>query len=148
MAEHIGIVKEIENIGFARVITDRKGACGGCESNPSGCRSCLSGVKMESRVANPAGASVGDVVKVELSSRELFSGAVILYLLPVVALMAGAFAGTGAAPGLGWSELSGGLIGALIGLVLGYILVIALDHNTGVRRRLMPRITKVVSPSV
>lgn len=148
MAEHMGIVKEIENNDFARVLTGRKKACGGCESNPGGCRSCLAGTKMESRVANRAGARVGDVAKVGLSSRELFSGAIILYLLPVAALMAGAFAGTAAAPRLGGSEPSVGLIGALIGVVCGYLAVIALDRNARVRRRLMPRITEVVSSQI
>ena len=145
MAEHIGIVKEIEGDGFARVLTDRKGACSGCESNPAGCRSCLTSAKMESRVANPVGARTGDVVKVELATRELFTGAAILYLLPVITLLAGALGGTGAAPALGWSELTGGLAGAAVGMILGYLVVIALDCNAAVRRRLMPRITNVVS---
>jgi positive regulator of sigma E activity len=36
MAEHIGIVVKTESSDFAQVVTDRKGACGGCQSNPDG----------------------------------------------------------------------------------------------------------------
>ena len=60
-------------INYAQVVTDRKGACGGCQSSPGGCRSCLTGAKMESRVANPVSAEPGDLVKVHLSSTNLFT---------------------------------------------------------------------------
>ena len=62
MAEHIGIVIKKESDRYAQVVTDRKGACGGCQSTPHGCRSCLASAKMESRVANPLGAQAGDLV--------------------------------------------------------------------------------------
>ncbi len=146
MAEHIGIVKTVENDRFALVVTDRKGACGGCESGPGDCRGCLANAKMESRVANPVMASKGDVVRVRLTSGRLFTGAAVLYLLPVFTLIFGAFAGTATAPFWGWSELPGALAGALTGLVLGYLLVIALDRNVNVRAHLTPQITEVLAP--
>jgi sigma-E factor negative regulatory protein RseC len=79
MAEHIGIVIKTESNNYAQVVTDRKGACGGCQSSPGGCRSCLTGAKMESRAANPIGVKPADLVKVHLSSANLFTGAAILY---------------------------------------------------------------------
>ena len=79
MAEHIGIVIKTESSNYAQVVTDRKGACGGCQASPGGCRSCLTGAKMESRMTNPIGAEPADLVKVHLSSTNLFTGAAILY---------------------------------------------------------------------
>ena len=48
---------------------------------------------MVSEAANPVCAKVGDLVKLHLASSSLFTGAAILYLLPVLGLLAGAFAG-------------------------------------------------------
>lgn len=45
MADHIGIVVKIDSSNYAHVVTDRKGACGECQSTPGGCRSCLASVK-------------------------------------------------------------------------------------------------------
>ncbi|CAB5139549.1 hypothetical protein D3OALGA1CA_3781 [Olavius algarvensis associated proteobacterium Delta 3] len=84
MADHIGIVIKTDSNNYAHVVTDRKGACGGCQSTPGGCRSCLASAKMESRVANPIGAEAGDLVNVRLASANLFTGAAIMYLMPVV----------------------------------------------------------------
>ena len=51
MAEQIGIIVENEANGLARVLTDRRGACGGCHSGPSKCHGCLStSGKLESHV--------------------------------------------------------------------------------------------------
>ena len=75
MAQQIGLIRENQKDGYAVVITDRKGACSGCHTGGDGCRSCLSGAKLESRVANPINAREGDVVKITLKSSELFKGA-------------------------------------------------------------------------
>ena len=148
MAEHIGIVIKTEPNNFAQVLTDRKGACGGCQSTPHGCRSCLASVKMESRVANPLGAEPGDLVKVFLSSSNLYTGAAILYLLPILGLLLGAFIGIWASTALGLSKSFGSIGGAAAGLGLGYVAVIGLDRSPRIRRRIMPTITAILTPKV
>ncbi|HSO18955.1 MAG TPA: SoxR reducing system RseC family protein [Desulfosarcina sp.] len=148
MAEHIGIVIKKESDKYAQVVTDRKGACGVCQSTPHGCRSCLSSAKMESRVANPLGAEPGDLVKIHLSSENLYLGAAILYLIPVIGLLIGAFIGA-------WVSLTYGLTGAVAivgsaaaGLVIGFAVVMVLDRTAGIRRRIMPTITSVLTTNV
>lgn len=148
MAEHIGIVIKKESNRYVRVITDRKGACGGCHATAHGCRGCLTSSKMESRVANPLGAEPGDLVKVHLSSRGLFTGAAILYLLPVLGLLSGAFTGTWAAAAYGVAESFGSVGGAVAGLAMGFVGVIALDRSPRVRSRIMPTITAIVKTKV
>lgn len=145
MAEHIGIVIKKEPGRYARVVTDRKGACGGCQSTPHGCRSCLSSAKMESRVANPVGAEPGDLVKIHLSSENLYFGASILYLLPVIGLLLGAFTGAWMSAANGLSEMIGTIGGSAAGLGLGFAGVIVLDRTAGLRRRIMPTITTVLT---
>lgn len=146
MAEHLGIVIKTVSGKYAQVVTDRKSACGGCQSTPSGCRSCLASAKMESRVANPVSAEVGDLVKIHLSSTDLLSGAAILYLLPILGLLIGAFTGVWASTAFGFTEIFGSTGGAIIGLGIGYSAVIALDRSPSIRRRIMPTITDIVTP--
>jgi sigma-E factor negative regulatory protein RseC len=103
---------------------------------------------MESRVANPLGAQPGDLVKVHLSSSGLFTGAAILYLLPIFGLLLGAFIGVWASTAYGVSESFGSIGGAAAGLGIGYVGVIGLDRSPRIRRRIMPTITAIMSPKV
>ena len=148
MAEHIGIVIKAGSGTYAQVVTDRKGACGGCQSTPGGCRSCLVSAKMESRVANPVRAKAGDLVKIHLSSTNLFTGAAILYLLPILGLLTGAFTGAWVSTVFGLAEIFGSLGGAITGLIVGYTAVITLDRSPSLRRRIMPTITQIMAPNV
>ncbi|MBU4317481.1 MAG: SoxR reducing system RseC family protein [Proteobacteria bacterium] len=146
MAENIGIVIKTEPENYATIIANRKGPCGGCRPNHGGCHSCLEGAsKVESRVVNPVDARVGDLVRVHLSTSRLFAGAAILYLLPVFGLMAGAAAGTSLLTVLGLAEMSGAIIGAMLGLGFSVTAVYLLDKSNGVRNRIMPTITKVLT---
>ena len=145
MVEQRGIVIEAGPDGWARVITDRKGACGGCHTSHGGCSGCLSTAKMESRVANPVGAKPGDIVRVTLRSSDLFKGAALLYLLPVVLLMGAALAGSAIAVAAGAQDSYGSILGAAVGLAAGFFIVIRADRSQWARKRLSPAITAVVA---
>ena len=142
MAEQIGIVVDKEAKGLARVLTDRKGACGGCHSGPSKCRGCLStSAKLESHVANPVNAGIGDVVKITISRRDLFQGAALMYLLPIVTLVAGAVGG------FWWMSDAGSVMGGLAGLGLGFWAVMRLGRSRRLSSRMTPKITEIVTHS-
>lgn len=144
MVEQIAILRENLDGGLAVVVTDRKGACSGCQSG-GGCHSCLSAAaKLESRAANPINAQAGDVVKISLSVSDLIKGALILYLLPVACLIAAAVIGGRMAEGLGWSETTGAVLAAGVGLVAGEGFVMLLDRGRYVGRHMMPTITSLL----
>lgn len=145
MAEQIGIITGIAPDGLARVLSDRKGACGGCHSGHGGCRSCLAGSKFESRVTNTVGAQPGDIVKVRLNSSSFFKGAALLYLLPIAALMIGAFSGTWGAGKIGWQQTTGAILGAIAGIGIAGLLLIRLDRSQSARRSLTPSIVEILS---
>ena len=147
MAEQIGVVIDSEPNGWARVITDRRDACGGCDTKPDTCKSCLTSAKLESRVSNPLNAQAGDIVKISLPTADLFKGAAVLYLLPVAAVMAGAFAGLWAGGLLGLSGGTGPIIGGLLALVGGFWLVVKIGRSRELGRQMTPAITSVVSKS-
>ena len=107
MAENIGIVIKAEADNHAQVVVDRKGACGGCRPTGGGCRSCLASAKIQSRVANPVNAKTGDLVKIHISSANLFSSAAILYLIPVLDFSSVPLPVTGHSPRSGLPTHSG-----------------------------------------
>lgn len=142
MAEQIGIVVDNETNGLARVLTDRKGACGGCHSGPSKCRGCLTtSAKLESHVANPINAGIGDVVRITIDQRELFRGAALMYLLPIATLI------VGAAGGFWWMSDTGSVLGGLAGLGFGFGAVTRLGRSRRLSSRMTPQITAIVTPS-
>ena len=148
MAEQIGIVIQTEPGGWARVLSDRKGACGGCHGDHGGgCRGCLTSAKFESRVTNPVGAKAGDVVRISLRTEDLFKGAAVLYVLPVIALLIGAFAGAWIAGHIGWSASVGGVFGAFAGISAAAVLLIRVNRSKWARQRLTPTVLGVVSSS-
>jgi len=146
MAEQIGIVIENEANGMARVVTDRKGACGGCHSGASKCRSCLTSAKLESHVVNPINAGVGDVVKITISQANLFKGAAIMYLLPIATLILGAVGGVWLGGTSGWGD-SGSVLGGLAGLVFGFWAVTRLGRSRRLSRQMTPTISEIVTAS-
>jgi len=147
MAERIGIVLKSETNGWARVVTDRQGSCGGCHSGVAGCRTCLAGSKIESRVTNPINARSGDVVKISLPSASMFKGAALFYILPIAGLILGAFGGLGFGGLLGWDESTGAIIGGLTGLAASVWVVVRLGRRPALSRKLTPAITAVIQAS-
>ena len=149
MPENIGIVIKTEPNDYAQVLLDRKSACGGCESSGSGCHSCLASAnKIQSRVVNKIGAKVGDVVKIQLSFGSLSTGAAVLYLVPVIGMLCGAFAGPWLVNLLNIAEVSGSILGALCGLVFGFIIVIFIDRSSRMRKKITPTVTEIVTPGI
>jgi len=147
MAEQIGIVLQNQVNGWARVVTDRKGACGGCKPSSGACSSCLTSAKLESRVSNPINAKAGDMVKITLSSAVLLKGAAILYLLPIAFLILGAVCGMWIGDMWGWSDSIGAIAGSMSGLAVGFWGVIHLGRSRKFTKQMTPVITSIVAPS-
>jgi sigma-E factor negative regulatory protein RseC len=143
MAERIGLVLQTFDNGMAEVVTDRRGACGGCEDS-HGCRSCLNSAKLITMVRNSAGAGEGDVVSIYLKESALWTGAVFLYIVPILWLMAGAF--VGASVGSGWAtgETGGAILLGLLGLAIGFVLVRLISTSASFGPKIVPRIVRVV----
>ena len=143
MAERIGLVLHRLDNGMAEVVTDRKNACGGCEHS-HGCRSCLTSAKMVATVKNPVGADQGDVVSIYLKETALWTGAVFLYIIPVLWLLAGAF--VGASIGGNWEigETGAAILVGLLGLALGFMMTMAVTRFSSFGPKLVPQITRIV----
>jgi sigma-E factor negative regulatory protein RseC len=87
--QEVGIVKSIEG-STARVIISREGSpCEKC--NQDTCTIPEKGIEAEA--INAAGAKVGQKVKVNMTSNTYYKGALLIYVLPIVALIGGAILG-------------------------------------------------------
>ncbi|MEJ2477624.1 MAG: SoxR reducing system RseC family protein [Desulfobacterales bacterium] len=143
MAERIGIVLHTLDNGMAEVVTDRRNACGGCEKS-HGCRTCLASSKMVSTVQNPAGAGQGDVVSIYLKESALWTGAVFLYIVPILWLMAGAFVGSSLGRNWSMGETGAAILLGLLGLALGFLMARVISKSSSFGPKIVPRIVRVV----
>lgn len=119
----------------ALVESTQGGGCGSCD-NENGCGSgklsqLFCSEPRRFRVRNDANAQVGTLVQVTLPEGVLLQSALLMYILPLALLMAGALAGAqwaqDAASADGYAA-----IGGLTGLVCGFVLAKVLS----LRRRL------------
>lgn len=143
MTERIGVVVSVLDNHTAEVMTDKKSACGGCADTRS-CKSCLSGGdKVIAVVRNEPHAGPGDLVVVEHTKGALWSSAALFYLLPVLGLMAGAFAGLAMAGGWGLDESDVAVLFSLAGLGAGLLAVFFVSRSVYAKDRLVPRIIRI-----
>ena len=84
----------------ARVQTLRSGSCGSCKAK-GGCSGLGGGREARVWVADPLGVAVGDRVVIAVPGATVVRASLFLYLVPVLALLAGAVLGNRLAPDLG-----------------------------------------------
>ena len=141
MAQEKGLVTGITENGWARVETDRNDACSHCSSCrvSFGCNS-----EMTVNAINRAGAGVGDLVSMHLSSGTIMKSAAILYLIPVVGLISGAFLGDELSTRVAMSKTSVVALVSIAGFILGYIITVLISRWMSTRRTLSPIITRII----
>lgn len=145
MSYRIGIVRKTEPNGYAQVETERKTVCGECEHQKMICYGCLLHPKIVGRVANPVGAGKGDTVKVYLSSKKLFLAAGLFYLVPMLALLLGAFLGLSISGTFNLPESAATLGSAVAGFLLGILIVTLLGRTNLLTKLFQPVITTIIS---
>lgn len=107
---------------YAWVETGRRGACGSCSAE-KGCGTASLGRlfnpgPVQVRAQNRAGAREGDAVVVGLQDEILVRSSLVVYLLPLVFMLAGAMMAQALAKSEGWVALAG-----LAGLGAGFAVV-------------------------
>jgi sigma-E factor negative regulatory protein RseC len=141
MAQEKGLVTSITQDGWAQVETDRNDACSHCTSCrvSFGCNS-----EMTVNAINSAGAGVGDLVSIHLSTGTIMKSAAILYLIPVAGLISGAFLGDELGTRLAMSKTSAVALLSIAGFILGYIITTLISRWMSARRTLSPIITRII----
>jgi len=113
-------VTEVLKKGLCKVEMKRESACGG---NCASCGGCASADETVIALAvNAAGAAVGETVIVETRGKDIYSIAALVYLVPVILMIAGYIAASAlfdfsSAPGIG--SAVGFATGVLIAVLYG-----------------------------
>jgi sigma-E factor negative regulatory protein RseC len=144
MIEAQATVMKIE-AGVTYVRTNRKSACGSCNSSGD-CGSTslirlLGGREVMYRAVNEVGAQVGDEVMVGVEEAALARGSAAAYLVPLLFLVLGAAAGT-ALGGTPANRDALAVLGALAGLAAGFAALKWFSGRISVARQYQPVILR------
>ena len=138
MATTIAFVTEIRNDGHAMVVAEKGQGCASCGAAVQ-CHGGRNANKEQARALNRIGARVGDRVTLSLASGTLLSRLAVIYLLPVVGMLAGAFGGMNGA------GERGSILMGLIGFVAGFAIALVISRIWSSRRPVLPEITRVIN---
>jgi sigma-E factor negative regulatory protein RseC len=134
MATEEGIVTKVDG-ALAEVRTMKSAACEACSAKGF-CHD--GGREMIVSVLNPAKARPGDRVRLEIATGAFVKVMFLLYIIPVLALLAGALAG------LAISGDKAAALGALVGFALAVTFVRARGRRMGDMAAYQPRIVRVL----
>ena len=124
MATEEGIVIAV-GPSTARIKTTRSGACKSCASRGS-CHTAGGGNDMEVEAINTVGAKVDDRVVINFDSTSLLKVSFLLYIFPILCLLAGALSGQQLAAAFGLDPTA-------FSVVFGITFFILYLRNEGVR---------------
>ena len=142
MATEQGIVIKIDS-SAAWVKTVKSGACKGCTARGS-CHSLGGGDDVEVKAINDAGAKVGDRIVLSIETSSLLKATFLLYVFPILVLIAGALMGQGVAPYIGVNP-SG--FAAVVGFALFFAAVFLMKskaNKLAEKNEYRPKIIKIL----
>lgn len=131
---------------MARVSTSKQGPCEGCNEKGSCQPSFGSAAALLETVEcrNLAGARRGDTVEIELLGHAELRVSLLVWIVPIVGLIAGAAVGAGVAEAAGVGPDVASLTGALLGVSGAYGALMRLDRRAATDARLVPAVKRVL----
>lgn len=136
-----GYVEKTED-GWAWIVTQRRSGCNHC-GQKGYCQTFDGGDKMVIKVKNVLDAKTGDEVEIYLSSKKRLKGLFIIYILPVLGLLSGAFLGHGIAPFVGLSEELGTMLFTLSGLLLAFFIIPLFSNRMEGSGQMIPLVSRI-----
>lgn len=144
MIEEPAVVVETGD-GYAWVETRRRSACGACSASDGCGTAALAKVWGERRMRVQAISSLllrpGDAVIVGLAEGVLVRGSLLVYLLPLALLLAGALLGQAAFAGAGEEPV---ILAGAVGLGLGFLAARVLSRRLRSDARFQPVVVRRV----
>jgi sigma-E factor negative regulatory protein RseC len=134
----------IENVfrDKATVLFRRSAACAHCESQ--GACEVADEKNMHIVISNDLHATVGDRVEISLPSHSLVKLSLVVYFLPVVALILGATMGDAWGSFFQVEPITGSIIGGGVGLVGTYFLLKWVNRGAKKKMEYRPRMTRII----
>lgn len=146
MMKHVGLVLNTSKDRKAEVATDRRDFCSGCKDTRN-CRACLAGARRVVTVQNTVGARQGEVVSLCLEDSPLWTGALWLYVIPALWLLAGTMIGSGLGEDWQIGETGGAILLGLSGFAVGLIMIAIVSSLLKLAMKITPRIIGVIEHS-
>ncbi|MDH3974625.1 MAG: SoxR reducing system RseC family protein [Deltaproteobacteria bacterium] len=146
MLEEEGKVVKLEG-GYAIIHTERGSSCDGCSAKSS-CHtmSDSGGRLMEMRAINSVGAQVGDRVKVAIDSIVLLKSSFLVYVLPLIVMIAGGLLGDNYARNnmpASDPDLVAGAVGIAC-LVLSFLLIRLWNKSLEKKKEYQPQVIRII----
>lgn len=144
----IGYILETDG-DRATVSTTRRGICAAC-SERSSCsfeNALGKDVPEEVVVRNGIGARTGDYVEFDLQGHVELKVSLLVWIVPLAGLIAGAAIGAGVHRHLSLEQDPATLLGAVAGFVVSFAVVVLCDRLAAEDARLLPLVLRVVEPS-
>jgi sigma-E factor negative regulatory protein RseC len=129
----------------AVISTSRRGVCDGC-SEKSSCafdKALGKDEPVEVEAVNTARALPGDFVEFDLEGHTELKVSLLVWVVPLLGIIAGAVLGTACSDAGDIATL----IGAAVGFILAFAIVIFVDRRSRDDPRLTPHILKVIKPT-
>jgi sigma-E factor negative regulatory protein RseC len=136
-----GIVEEASG-RKAMVRVEKSSACATCQSRES-CQE-VSGRDMVIEVVNELGAGRGDRVEISIPSGSFLILSLLVYLLPIAALIGGAVAGGGVAGVFQANPTTGAIVGGFLGIAITFCVLKRLDRSIRAQKKFRPRMTRLL----
>ncbi len=142
MASERGIVVKL-GTDTAWVKTTKTSACEGCSAKGS----CTSiGDDMEVEALNAAGARVGDRIVISFATSPLLKATFLIYMMPIICMLIGAFIGLQMAPAIGIGPSAGSAIAAFLFFFAALYFVKMRANTLAQKDEYRPRITRILRP--
>lgn len=130
------------------VLTARSSACASC-GNRGACKPLGgSSNNMEVNALNTAGSKIGDRVMVGMGSGSVIKIALLVYIVPVIALFAGVYAGLLFGREFGFDTELSSLLFSVLFFVLTFIGIRILGNKLGQQQKYTPEVTRILSAAV
>ena len=136
-----GIVEKISK-GKALVRIQKSSACAGCTARDSCEVTADKQVLIE--VSNSVNAEPGNLVEISIPAGTLLKLSLIIYMIPVICLIIGAFAGGIWAQSSGTESSLGAISGAAIAIAASFLVIRRLDRSVWAGKEYRPGITRIL----
>ena len=140
-AEEGTITKVTDNKAWVKV--RRSSMCDACNSR-SACNTLSGDDIMEAEAINTANARVGDRVLLKIPTKALWKISFVLYMVPVIFLMAGVILGMKLAKTYALEPELGALLLGSLGCIISFIIIKLVSKKTGNNKDYTPEIVKVI----
>jgi len=145
LATEQGVVTRV-GIGTAWIKTTKSEACKACSARNT-CHS-MGGEEVEVEVINAANAQPGDRVVISFETSSLLKATFLIYVFPIVCLLAGALVGRELAPLLDWGEsIAAGVVG-FSAFFVSMLFVYFKANRMGRQDQYRPQVIRVLGPRV